>query len=307
MKRAFYAVLICLLADAGQGVCEIRIVTTTADLAVIARAIGGDRVEVKSIARGYQDPHYVQAKPSYMRLVNRADLLVYTGLQLEVGWLPLLIEGGRNRAVVSGARGNLDAARGIEVLEVPEGEVDRTMGDIHPEGNPHYMLDPRNGLQVGATLAGRLAELAPDDAEVFADNLEKFREDLRRRIAIWEHRAAAFRVKRVVAYHRQWEYLASWLGLEIIGYVENRPGIPPSPRHLSALIEQMGRIDVGVILCANFVDPATAKRVANRADAHILTLPITPGGEEGVETYADLFEAIIDRLEESLAGAKETL
>jgi zinc/manganese transport system substrate-binding protein len=307
MKSAFFAAFICVLVAAGQAVCEIRVVTTTADLAALARAIGGDRVEVKSIARGYQDPHYVQAKPSYMRLVNRADLLVYTGLQLEIGWLPLLIEGGRNRAVVSGGQGNLNAARGIEVLEVPEGEVDRTMGDIHPEGNPHYMLDPRNGLQVAAALAGRLAELAPEDAEVFAQNLEKFREDLREQIADWEQRVAAFGGKRVVAYHRQWEYLASWLGLEIVGYVENRPGIPPNPRHLSALIEQIGRADIEVILCANFVDPATAKRVADKVGAPLLTLPITPGGEEGVETYSDLFEMIIGRLEESLAGAKGTL
>ena len=307
MKRAFFATFICVLAVAGQVVGEIRVVTTTADLAALARAIGGDRVEVKSIARGYQDPHYVQAKPSYMRLVNRADLLVYTGLQLEIGWLPLLIEGGRNRAVVSGGRGNLDAAHGIRILEIPEGEVDRTMGDIHPEGNPHYMLDPRNGLQVAAAIAGRMAELAPEDAEIFAANLEKFREDLSARIAAWERRAAAFDGKRVVAYHRQWEYLASWLGLEIVGYVENRPGIPPSPRHLAALIEQMERGDIEVILCANFVGSATAIRVADKVNAHLLALPITPGGEEGVETYADLFERVIGRLEARLIESKGTL
>ena len=305
MKSLFYMAVLCVLLGAGQAAAELRIVTTTADLAAIARTIGGEKVEVKSIARGYQDPHYVQAKPSYMRQVNRADLLVYTGLQLEVGWLPLLIEGGRNPAVVAGAPGHLDASHRIKVLEVPDGEVDRTMGDIHPEGNPHYLLDPRNGLAVATALAERLQELSPGEAKTFARNLEAFQQDLGGRIAAWERRAQAFKGKKVVAYHKQWEYLVDWLGVEIEGYVENKPGIPPSPRHLSTLIERMSAVGVEVIVCANFVEPATSRRIADKTGARILTLSIAPDREEGVETYVDLFETIVSRLEETLSAANE--
>ena len=281
---------------------KLRVVTTTADLAAIVRAVGGEEVEVKAIARGYQDPHYVQAKPSYTRLVNRADLLVYTGLQLEVGWLPLLLQGGRNPRVVPGAGGHLDISEGIRVLEVPTGEVDRTMGDIHPEGNPHYLLDPRNGLIAAGAIAARLGDLAPTHAEMFNRNLERFQEDLRRKIAAWERRIAALRGEQIVAYHKQWEYLVDWLGMEIASYIENRPGIPPSPRHLSALITRMSAKDIRVIICANFVSPAIAERVAEKTGTRVLVLPTAAGGEKGIETYEGLFEMIISHLEGAFAA-----
>ena len=301
MKGALCMALVALLAGVGPARSDkLRVVTTTADLAAIARRVGGERVEVETIARGYQDPHYVQARPSYMRRVNRADLLVYTGLQLEIGWLPVLIEGARNPAVVPGASGLLDASRGIEVLEVPAGEVDRTMGDIHPEGNPHYLLDPRNGLVVAGVLAGRLGERAPADTATFNANLMQFQLDLGLEIISWEERAAALRGQQVVAYHKQWEYLAAWLGMEIMDYVEDKPGIPPSPRHLAGLVRRMREARVRIVLCANYVDPATARRVAAKTGARVVVLPVAAGGEEGVETYTGLFEVILELLEQAL-------
>ena len=281
---------------------KLQVVTTTADLAAIARAVGGENVEVTAISKGYQDPHYVQAKPSYTRLVNRADLLIYTGLQLEVGWLPLLLQGGRNPGVLPGARGHLAVSEDIEVLEVPAGEVDRTMGDIHPEGNPHYLLDPRNGLLVAAAIAERLAALRPEHAGTFRGNADRFREGLSRRIAGWERRSDGLRGRKIVAYHKQWEYLVHWLGMEIVGYVENKPGIPPSPRHLRDLIARMSAEEAQLIICANFVHPTTAERVGKKTGAQVLILPASPGAEQGIKTYGDLFEAIVGSLEGAFAA-----
>ena len=227
------------------------------------------------------------------------DLLTYTGLELEVGWLPLLIQGARNPKVIPGASGHLNAAHGIHVLEVPTGEVDRTMGDIHPEGNPHYMLDPRNGLVVAETIAIRLGELVPGEAAVFDRNLEQFRQELGDEIGQWEKRMKDFRGYKLVAYHKQWEYLTDWLGLEVVDYVEDKAGIPPNPRHIAKLVTRIPVEGVEVVVCANYVDPAQVRRVAEKTGVEVAVLPISVDGEEGIETYADLFEVIVTRLEEA--------
>ena len=191
--------LLWMVGAAGAG--ELRVVTTTPDLAAITRAVGGEAVEVTAIARGYQDPHYVEAKPSYMRRLSRADLLIYNGLELEIGWLPLLVQGSRNRRVLPGSDGILDASRGLAILEVPAGEVDRSMGDIHPQGNPHYALDPRNGLRISAAVAARLQRLAPERSEEFERGLAAFKADLAKRVRDWEERTRHLRGRKVVAFH----------------------------------------------------------------------------------------------------------
>jgi zinc/manganese transport system substrate-binding protein len=294
-------VFACALAvTAGSAAASpLHVVTTTPDIASIVREVGGDLVEVEAIARGYQDPHYVAAKPSYMRRVNRADLLVYTGLQLEIGWLPLLVQGARNPNITPGSRGDLDASPGIEVLEVPVGELSRAMGDIHPEGNPHYMLDPRNAGIVAGTVRDRLAKLAPGDAAVFDRNLEAFRTRLAGKIAEWEEQARPLQGRKAVAYHKQWEYLANWLGLEILDYVEEKPGIPPGPRHLAHLEELIPAEGVKVILCANFADTGPAEAVAERTGTELLALPASVGGEEGTDTYLGLLDHLVSKLVEA--------
>lgn len=291
-----------LVVFAGRAGAALQIVTTTPDLAAIAREVGGERVEVKAIARGDQDPHYLEAKPSYMSLVNKADLLIYNGLELEVGWLPLLVQGGRNPAVLPGKPGNLDASAGISALEIPTGEVDRSQGDIHPQGNPHYTLDPRNGLVVARTIAARLQALDPAGAGIYAGHLQQFEQDLQQRIAGWESRAGDLRGRRVVAYHKNLEYLAHWLGLVVAGYIEDKPGVPPSPRHLAELVEQMKGEGMQVVLYANFQDAAAPGRVAAQAQARAIALPISVGGEAGITTYAELFETILNRLETGFGG-----
>lgn len=273
----------------------IFVVTTTSDLAAIAKAVGGDRVKVESIAKGFQDPHYVEAKPSYMKLVNQAHLLLHVGLQLEIGWLPLLIQGARNPKLVQ-----VDLSQGITVLERPTGPISRAQGDIHPEGNPHYWLDPRNGIVMARRIDRELKSLVPGEGAYFDQNLKLFESDLERRRRQWEERMTPFRGTEVVAYHKQWEYLAHWLELSIIGYVEDKPGIPPAPQHLANLIRTMQQRKIKALLVANFTNPSIPQSVADKGGARMIVLSASVGGEKGIETYADLFESIVGKLADGL-------
>jgi zinc/manganese transport system substrate-binding protein len=286
------------LAGGAQG--KLRVVTTTTDLAAIAKAVGGDLVEVQSIAKGYQDPHYVEAKPSYMVGLRQADLLAYVGLQLERGWLPLLIEGARNPRVLVGTPGHLNMSSPIRPLQVLTGPVSRAMGDVHPEGNPHYWLDPRNGFPLAELMAKTLKELDPKVSGYFEENLKAFRGSLTRAIQAWERRMAPYRGTEVVTYHQTWEYLLEWLGWRIVGVVEDKPGVPPSPRHLAELIQTMRQRKVKLLLSDNFTDLKIPKLVGERGGARLVMLPVSVGGVEGIHRYEDLFEHILSKLEEAL-------
>lgn len=295
MRRIFYLLLCSVLSAPSWAAEPLFVVTTTADLAALVKAVGGEKVKVESIAKGFQDPHYVEAKPSYMRLVNQARLLFSVGLQLEIGWLPLLVQGARNSRLVQ-----VELSQGITVLERPTGPISRAQGDIHPEGNPHYWLDPRNGVIMARRIARELKALLPSEAAYIEQNLKLFESDLARRRQKWEERAALFRGAEVVAYHKEWEYLARWLGIAIVNYVEDRPGIPPSPRHLENLIRTMRQRKVKALLVASFTSPAISQSVAERGGAKMITLPVSVGGEKGIESYGDLFEAILGRLAQGL-------
>jgi len=294
-QTCLWIVLLLPLLNSPLGARTLSVVATTRDLAAIAEAVGGDRVEVRSIAKGSQDPHYVAAKPSYMRLLNRADLLLYNGLQLEVGWLPLLVQGARNPGLVS-----VDLSQGIDVLEVPRGEITRAEGDIHPEGNPHYWLDPRNGLSMGIRISWQLKALSPMDGPFFDQRLEVFKRGLEAGIQSWEGQLRPLRGREVVTYHKQWEYLAHWAGLSIVGYVEDKPGIPPAPKHVAELIRRMQERKIRTLLVTSFVNPQVPQSVAEKAGATMVRLPSSVGGIEGVETYPSLFETIVSRLVEAL-------
>ena len=295
MKKIVCFLLLVFLPSLLLAAEPLSIVTTTADLAAITKAAGRERVKVESIAKGFQDPHYVEAKPSYMRLVNQARLLFYVGLQLEIGWLPLLVQGARNPSLVQ-----IDLSQGISVLERPTGPISRAQGDIHPEGNPHYWLDPTNGVLMGRRIAQELKALAPHDGAAFEQNLKLFEGDLSRRRQRWEERMAPFRGTELVAYHKELEYLAKWLGISIIDYVEDKPGIPPSPRHLESLMQTMRQRKVKALLVSSFTNPTIPQAVADKGGAKMVVLPVSVGGEKGIERYGDLFDAIIERLAEGL-------
>jgi zinc/manganese transport system substrate-binding protein len=259
---------------------------------------------VSSIAHGAQDPHYVEAKPSFIRDLNRADMLIYNGLELEIGWLPLLIEGARNGRVIPGAPGHLDASASVRVLEKPQGEVSRAEGDIHPLGNPHYLLDPRNGLLVARAIAERLARLDPAHRADYERLQRQFAETLSGRIREWERRLDPIGGTTVVAYHKTWEYVAAWCGIRIVNYIEDKPGIPPSPQHLAALTRQMRSGEVRALLATNYNPRKESEDVARRTGTRLLVLPASVGAEKDIRSYADLIERVVAELESLATGGR---
>ena len=298
MQRSAALVGVYALCVFGAGAAwGLQVVTTTTDLAALTRAVGGEHVDVYAIAKGVQDPHYVAAKPSYIRKVNRADMLVFNGLELEATWLPLLIEGARNRALTPGSAGLLDASTAIDRLEVPRGEVDRSQGDIHPQGNPHYLLDPRNGMLVAELIASRLSQLDPPHADDYASALDRLTSDMGRRIEDWETRLRAVGSISLIAFHRTWTYLAPWADLRIANYIEEKPGIPAGPRHLAVLVEQMAAEDIRIIALAQYNPTRSAESLADRSGARILVLPAAVRAFDDVTEYGDVFERIVSAFE----------
>jgi zinc/manganese transport system substrate-binding protein len=269
---------------------KLKIVTSTTDLAEFAAEVGGDRVEVESIARGYQDPHYVEAKPSFVLKLHRADLLIAVGLQLEIGWLPRLITQCGNPAVQVGAKGYLDASQFAEILEIPTGVVTRAMGDVHPFGNPHYWLDPENGRRIARGIALKLAEMRPEDSAYFEERFQGFSQRLDEAQKAWDAEMKPFRGRKVVTYHRSWPNLTKRFGLEVVGEIEPRPGIPPGPRHTVEIIQMMKRDNVKVILVEPYFDLKTPNAVARETGAQVVVLLPSVGGEKEATDYFKLFD-----------------
>jgi ABC-type Zn uptake system ZnuABC Zn-binding protein ZnuA len=289
LARLLFCFLV--LTSSAMAAEPVAVVTTTADIAAIVKAIGGDRVAVESIAKGFQDPHFVEAKPSYIRVVNRARMLFNVGLELEVGWLPLLIQGGRNPSLVV-----VDLSQGISVLEKPSGPVSRAQGDVHSLGNPHYWLDPRNGVIMARRVAQELKTIAAADAAMFDQNLKSFESEITTKRKRWEDQMAPFRSVELVTYHKEWEYLVKWLGLSIVGYVEVKPGIPATPRHLEELVQTMQKRKVKALLASNYTNPNVPKSVAEKTGSKLVVLASSVGGEDSIKTYPDLFDSIVGKL-----------
>lgn len=295
------AILLAATLVAQPALADLDVVTTTTDLADIVRAIGGDHVDVESICQGSQDPHYVQARPSYMVTVSDADLLVAVGLELEVGWLPDLIQGARNPDVNPGNLGYLEAASVIAPIDVPTGSVDRSEGDLHPDGNPHFWLDPINAQLAATAIADRMGELDPDNTAYFDANLEAFNTRIDEAMVRWSTAMAPFAGTQITSYHRTFNYFFERFELEAIGYIEERPGIPPAPSHLARLIRQMAADDVPVIFHESYYDVSESEMVASRTDASVLLLPVSVGGVDGVSSYEELIDAIVDGFVETMS------
>jgi len=289
--------LFMLTAPCQDCEAKLRVVTSTEDLASITRAVAFDEIDVAFIAKGFQDPHYVEPKPSYMKKLNKADGLFFVGLQLEIGWLPLLIQGARNPKIAPGSVGLLDLSNGIELLEVHVGEIHRGMGDVHPEGNPHYWLNPGNGIIIAHTIAEWLVTQDPEHSERFQQNLDDYKASLASRVSDWEKRLTFLRGAKVVAYHKNWEYLADWLGFEVTAYVEDKPGIPPTPRHVAELEDHISSSGIKILIYSDFVNPSIPERIAERTGVTALRLPASVGSREGITEYIDLFESIVSEFE----------
>ena len=278
----------------------LSVVTTTTDLAAIAREIGGKRVTVKSMAVGTQDPHFVEAKPSLILDLRKADVYAQVGLGLEVGWAPLLLDQSRNANIRPGGKGHLDMSAAATVLDIPPGKVTRAEGDIHPYGNPHYWLGPENGKRMANLFTERFSALDSDGAVEYANNLRAFHAKVDRAIAEWRQLLAPVQNAKVIAYHNSWKYFVSFAGLEIAGYIEPKPGIPPSPSYLAQLIADMKRDRVKVIIVDPFYDVKVPQFVAERAGAKVLVLPSSVGGVKGVDDYVSLIDYNIRALRKAL-------
>ncbi len=244
MRKLFMiAALMAALAHAAAASAAVKVIATTEDLASIVREIGGEKVSVEALARGYQDPHFVEAKPSFILKLHGADLLVLVGRELESAWLPPLITQSRNAKIQPGSPGYLDASLNARILDVPTGQITRAMGDVHPSGNPHYWLEPGNGRRIAEAIQQKLTALSAADAAYFAQRYADFDRRLSESEKRWHAIMAPYKGLKIVTYHRSWPNFAAAFGLDVIGYVEPKPGIPPSPAHTLALIQEMKRAE----------------------------------------------------------------
>ena len=291
MKQFVLGVIaIALLLPPMAAAKKINVVTATTDMAALAQEVGGDRISVDSIAKGYQDPHFVEAKPSFLLKLRQADLLIVVGLQLEIGWLPPLITQSGNPRIQVGAAGYLDASQFAEILEIPQGVVTRAMGDVHPLGNPHYWLDPDNGRRVAKGIAGKLAELDPPDASYFQERFQDFDKRLTAAEQKWDAEMKPYRGRKVVTYHRSFPNFAKHFGLDVVGYVEPRPGIPPTPSHTLDLIQLMKRENTKVVLVEPYFDLKTPQSIGRATGAQVIVYLPSVGGEKQVTNYFELFD-----------------
>ncbi|WP_240893736.1 metal ABC transporter substrate-binding protein [Limisphaera ngatamarikiensis] len=294
------AVWMCLTA--GVAIARLQVVATTADLAALVRSVGGDRVEVLTLARPTEDPHFVDPRPSYLVRLSRADALVYGGAGLEAAWLTPLIQRAANARILPAARGHVRCCEGVTLLEAPA-QLDRSQGDVHPLGNPHFLTDPENARVVVHHLADTFAELDPEGAEEYRKNEKAFLLDLDRRLPGWLEQLRPHAGARLAAYHNAWPYFARRFGLRIDLFLEPKPGIPPSAAHLARVIAEMKADGVRAILVEPYQDRRVAERVAAETGARIVPVTQYPGGLKGTEGgYLEL----MDYLVRAMAGALST-
>jgi len=278
---------------------QIRVVTTLPDLASITRHVGGDRVDVFAIAKGYQNPHFVDPKPSYIVKLSRADMFITVGLDLEIGWAPQLVQSSRNNKIQRGNAGYVDASEGISLLQVPS-STSREEGDIHIYGNPHYWLDPVRGKQVAETIYHHLSDISPENEALFRKNLESFKQEIDERLNDWQQKMEPFKGTKIIAYHNEWVYFEERFGLEIVGFLEPKPGIPPTPSQLVSVIQKVKNDNIPVLINSPYFSSKSPEVVARNTGVEIVKLATMTGGYDEIENYFDLFEYNINALTESL-------
>ncbi|MHB1313088.1 MAG: metal ABC transporter substrate-binding protein [Gemmatimonadaceae bacterium] len=282
---------------------KLNVVATTPDFAAIAREIGGDAVDVKALAKPTEDPHYVDAKPSHIVTLNRADVLIEGGAELEMGWLPSLLESARNPKIAAGAPGRVVGSAGIRMLEIPT-SFDRAKGDVHSLGNPHFLVDPLNAKIVAGQIAAHFTQVDPKSAALYAANLKQFDATVDARLAEWQRLLAPYKGARIVTYHKDFVYLGARFGLDIVETLEPKPGIAPSPAHLAQVITLMKAQQVRVILVQPFQSRKTAETVARQAGAVVLDVAQQPGAIKGTDSYVQLMDSIVRTLANALREAK---
>ena len=300
MKRILLLAALILIGS-NAFAAPLKVVTTIADMASLTKEIGGDRVDAQSIARGYQDPHFVEPKPSFLLQLRNAELLEVVGLELEIGWLPPLLDQSRNNNIRPGSKGYLDLSNGVEILDRPTGTVNRSMGDVHPLGNPHYWLDPANAVRMAIQIERKLEELRPADAAYFQQRLNAFKVKINDANKRWVAALAPYRGAKIVTYHNSWPNFVRHFGLDVVGYVEPKPGVPPSPSHTFELINLMKAQNVKAIIMEPYFDVKTPQSIAERTGAKLVILyPSVGGAKSGTDDYFQLFDYNIANLLKAL-------
>lgn len=294
----FLLALLCaaLLAPSAAEGKRLKVITTLTDLASLTQEVSGDKVDVEALAKGYQDPHFVEPKPSFLLKLRNADLLIVVGLELEIGWLPPLITQSGNGKIQLGSNGYLDASQFAEILEIPQGVVTRAEGDVHPLGNPHYWLDPDNGRRIARGIAAKLSEMDPPDAAYFQQRFQDFDKRLSEADKKWLAQMAPYRGRKIVTYHRSWPNFAKHFGLNVVGYIEPRPGIPPTPSHTIELVNLMKRENVKIMLIEPYFDLKTPDSIARMTSGKVVVMLPSVGGKPEVTDYFKLFDYDIGTL-----------
>ena len=300
MRKAFTIVAMVVAGLLGAwtvpSYAKLNVVASTPDLGAIAREVGGSRVDVTSLAKGTEDPHFVDAKPSFIRILNQADVLIEGGADLEVGWLPPLILNARNPKIQLGQAGRIIAADVVRLIEVPIGPIDRSLGDVHPFGNPHFTADPINGKLISRLLEEHFCVLAPSDCASFKDNRKKLEEKIDARMVEWQKKMAPLKGVRAISYHKSFSYFAERFGLRVVNTIEPKPGIPPSAAHVRDLVSQMKTEDVRLILMEPNRERKTPFFLAEETGAKIAMIPSMVGGTREVQDYVGFFDNIIETL-----------
>ena len=300
LRKLFSIALVTLTASCAlPALATVNIFTCEPEWAALAQELGGENVKVSSATTAQQDPHRIEARPSLIARARNADLLVCMGLELETGWLPVLVQQSGNPKIVAGQPGFFEAGALVPRLELPV-RIDRSEGDIHPGGNPHVHYDPRNVLRVADGLAKRLADIDAPNAAFYRSRQQSFAERWNAAMARWQQQAAPLRGVAVVVHHRNMSYLMDWLGMKEAGTLEPKPGIEPSAAHLSALVAQLERQPAKMVLRAAYQDSRASEWIAGRAKIPAVMLPFTVGGTDGAKDLFGLFDDTVARLNAAL-------
>jgi len=299
--RFTFASLLGVLA-AAPAFADLKVATSLTDLASVAQFVGGKHVTAQSLCRGFEDPHFVPAKPSLMKSIQHADVFVSTGLELDGGWLPLVLPGSRNPKIQPGAKGFVDAFQGVQVLEKPSGTVSRAEGDIHPLGNPHYYLDPKALEVVADHLARVFSELDAANAAEYQANAKAFDQQMETSLAKWEQEMAPYKGVPVVPYHKNFIYFANRFGIALFSTVEPKPGIPPSPKYISDLSESMKKAGVKVVIYQPYYNADASRQVAQRAGGVAIEVPTEAGGVPNTDDVFAKFDVLVATIAGALSG-----
>ena len=287
------AFLVILSSAATAG--NIKVVTTTTDLKSITEWVGGNKVSVTSIATGYQNPHFVDPKPSYIISLSNASLFVTVGLDLETGWSPSLLSSSRNSKIQKGSPGYVDASEGVGLLQIPNA-VNKSEGDIHIYGNPHYWLDPLNGKVIARNIVNGLERIDPDNKSFYENNLQAFFQKIDDKLVEWQTKMAPYRGSKIIAYHNEWCYFEKRFGLEVVDFMEPKPGIPPSPSQLVKVIKEVAANKIKVIISSPYFSTSSSDVVAKQTGAKELTLATSVSGFDSIKDYFGLFDYNISQL-----------